>query len=382
MAVLDLTAPAGAVTPHPPAEIREPISVTGRFSSSDPHPHTPLVRDDSEAIAGTLGVSVRAVETARGMLERHLAPAGEGQAGPLTATFNGAHRAVISAMGLMARDPTKPASVGVALLADPLIVLVVGGAERLLHWSLLPSGPSVTSRADALRFLRALASGGHLTFQMGSNEPLPPLYVEGADWADEHEWRLFEDLAVLEEWSGARIPMPEAVSADEATIAAQAAGWARTQQIGAQITGPIEFALRRQEGLSEAPDEIRLHQDYGVRLLDIDIPLGVATAQIKATRVEKIESTGPEPRYRVTPATKDLTLWLTPPVGRHLPPQRTQAESISAPHPDALHAAREHPGYCRPARRSLREVLATRGRRPSARHVAGTAGLLDDLRGE
>lgn len=146
-------------------------------------------------------------------------------------------------------------SVGVALVADPLVLLAVGGAQAALHWSLLPGGPSVTSRADGLRLIRGLAAGGQLSFQMEPRQALPPLELGQGPWEDEDEWRLFEDLAVLEEWSGEAIPLPEAGSAEEATAAAQAASWARTEQIDAHITDAVRLAATA-DAAFEQPDEL------------------------------------------------------------------------------------------------------------------------------
>ena len=334
-------------------------------------------------LAVRLGSSERALQTARQMLQQHVASAGEGQAGQLTATLNGPRRGTLRAPGLIARGRTKDLSIGVALLADPLILIVVGGAERALHWSLLPGGPSVTARADAMRLLRAIAAGGELTFQMGSGDPFPPLHVEGGPWDDEDEWRLFEDLAALEEWSGMSLGMPRAVSAEEATRAAQAASWARTQQVPARITDAITFSPT--DPLIEEPDELRLHQDFGVELLGREIPLGEAAARIALRGVDRGDApTNGPPVYRAWPAQPELKFWLRPPATRRLPPFRTQPDRRSPPIPGRATNAPIRVSFTRSARRQLTDVLSERRvdeSRP-VRHVGGgTAGLLDDIRG-
>ncbi|MGO9790094.1 MAG: hypothetical protein ACLP8S_11580 [Solirubrobacteraceae bacterium] len=138
------------------------------------------------------------------------------------AVLDGLRPPEVTAPGLSVSGRTQELPVAVVLLADPLIVLVIGGAQQVMHWSLLPGGPSVTARADGLRFLRGLAIGGHLSFE-GEGLRLPPIEFDGRPWKDEDEWRLFEDLAVLEAWGGCHAPYARMVSAHEATIASQAA---------------------------------------------------------------------------------------------------------------------------------------------------------------
>lgn len=385
MPILELPAPEGAVTPFAPEDFRPSIeSGAQRFSSPAAQPDDgKLSQDQTAELAARLGSSERALGTANGMLQRHLARAGEGQAGQFTATLDGIRRARLRAPGLMARGRTADLSVGVALLADPLVLLIVGTPEqRSLHWSLLPGGPSVTARANGLRFLRGLAAGGQLTFQTESRDALGPIDVEGDRWDDEDEWRLFEDLAALEEWSGVTLPMPKVVSAEEATIAAQAASWARTQQVAAHLTDVITFAANN-VAFDEA-DDLGLHQEFGVELFGVEVPLGEGAARVALRRVDRESAPTQGPRtYRAWPARSDLTFWLSAPQSRRLPAHRTQPDHLSpGGQPKAGESGRL--SFVRPARRRLRDVLTARHRRETApaRHIGGTTGLLDDVRGE
>jgi hypothetical protein len=371
------------VTPFAPEDFRPSIeSGAQRFSSPAAQPDDgKLPQDQTAELAARLGSSERALGTANGMLQRHLGRVGEGQAGQFTATLNGIRRARLRAPGLMARGPDL--SVGVAFLADPLVLLIVGTPEqRSLHWSLLPGGSSVTARADGLRFLRGLAAGGQLTFQTESRDALPPLDVEGDRWDDEDEWRLFEDLAALEEWSGATLPMPKVVSAEEATIAAQAASWSRTQQLAAHLTDVITFVAKT-VAFDEAND-LLLHQEFGVELFGVEVPLGDGAARVRLRRVESESAPTQGPRtYRAWPARSELTFWLSPPQSRRLPARRTQPDHLSpGGQPKAEESVRL--SFVRPARRRLKDVLTARRRRETApaRHIGGTTGLLDDVRGE
>lgn len=383
MAVLDLPAPEGAVTPVAAGDIR-PSLVSGEQRFSSPAAQADDVdigKDQTVELAAELGASERALRTAQGLLQRHLARAGKGQVGTLTATLDGIRRACLTAPGLMVRGRGEDLRFGVALIADPLVLLAVGGAQAALHWSLLPGGPSVTSRADGLRLVRGLAAGGHLTFQMGGHEALPPLEFGEGLWEDEDEWRLFEDLAVLEEWSGVTIPMPAAVSADEATTAAQAASSARTEQIDARITDAITFAVTA-DATPEKPDELRLHQEFGLHLLGAEIPLGEGVARVALSGVA--QENAEKSTYRAWPARSDVSFLLRPPPNRRLPTRRTQPERVSPP---VVRLKTERPlrrAFQRAAGRQLAEVLAERRIRgsPGGRLSRGTSELLDDIRGD
>lgn len=327
-----------------------------------------------------MGTTERALRAAQAMIRRHRAGVGDGQAATLTATLDGIRGVRMTAPGLLVAGPGDTTRVGVALIADPLVLLVVGGVGRAFHWSLLPGGPTVTARADGLRLVRGLAAGGQLTFQMGRRVALPPLACHPGPWEYEDEWRLFEDLAVLEEWSGVTLPMPEEVSAAEATKAAQAASWARTEQVDAELSDAITFTAV--EALAEPPDELRLFQDFGVELLGTEVPLGTGVTTVRLQHVEREQAAAS--RYRAFPARPELSFSLSPPAGRKLPPRRTQSRRISPPTVRRPAERLAHRAFKRPAVRSLSAVLETRRmREPSvASHPKGTSGLLDDIRGE
>jgi hypothetical protein len=269
--------------------------------------------------------------------------------------------------------------VGMALIADPLVLLAVGGPNPALHWSLLPGGPSVTSRADGLKLIRGLAAGGALTFEMGKRA-YPPLEIDGGPWEYEDEWRLFEDLAVLEEWSGATLPMPDEVTAEEATRAAQAASWARTEQVEAVLAGAISFTTR--EVLREVPDELRLFQRFGARVLGMEVPLGKGAAVVKLRRVDREGNDGL--KYRALPDQTDVRFLLSVPAERRLPPRRTQGVRVPPPREQGEEDRLGSLALTRRAGRPFAEVLASRRLHSRAGSVlpSSTAALLDDIRGE
>lgn len=376
MTVLDLPAPEGLVTLVGAQEVRRSVaSGPQRYSSLETEAaSSTAARHETTKLADALGTSERALSAALRMHGRYAAVSGEGATGSLTVTLDGIRRASVAAPGFMMVG-SEGHGVGVALVADPLVLLALSGEQQALHWTLLPGGPTVTSRADGLRLIRGLAAGGQLTLEFEGREPLPPVELDGGDWRDEEEWRLFEDLAVLEEWSGATIPMPELVSAEEATVAAQAASWVRSQQIDAQITEAIPFGAVTDASLQEA-DELRLHQDFGVTLLGVEISLGEGVARVELAGVDQAGTD----RYRGLAARSDVSFSLGSPPSRRLPNRRTQPASAPVP-PSSLD--RSPHVFERPARRRLSDVLSDRRTGASAaRHPRGTAGLLDEVRGE
>lgn len=375
-APIDLPAPPGTVATAPMKRRRAAVTPVKFLASSSLERPPPARSDDTALIADQLGITPRGLDTAREMLLQHLAVAGNGQAGRLIARFSGTRAVELEAAGLVVAgsEPTK--SVGVALIADPLVILAVGSVEQALHWRLLPGGPSITARANGLRLLRAMSSGGELRFRLGKRDELPPLVVDGGTWTDEEEWRLFEDLATVEEWSGACLPVPSEVSAEDATRAAQAAGWIRTQEVPATLTGPIEFSAIDTSALEA--DELRIHQDFALSLFDVDVPLGEGTARIALERLE-LAPNGDRNRIRAWPSKADITFTLNSPPTRRGEASRTQPRRVAAP--KATDASLKGlSAVARPASSRLRDVLSARSERRNLSTVASTRALLDNLR--
>ena len=291
MSVLEVTPQAGAISPLEPHDVRQPLQPSSQlFSSPDARPAT--VDTGHRANADSLiklGMSERGLGTATGMLQSHFAASGEGNAAQITAALTGMHSFEMTGPGLVVlASSTCPRRRGTGIRSAGSLAVgaLADDADRAVHWTLLPGGPSVTARADALSLLRALTSGGSLTFKLDSDRELPPLEIPGDEWDQESEWRMFEDLACLEEWSGTTLPMPNTVSAAEVTRAAHAASWTRTRQVTASIGGPITFLTAATP--AEMPDELQVHQDFGVRMLDVEVPLGEGVTRVKLARVEQV----------------------------------------------------------------------------------------------
>ena len=167
----------------------------------------------------------------------------------------------------------------ILVTSDPLAVLLPLEGS-ILRWVLLPAGPSVTSRADALRLLRTLSFGAAMSLRSAdaSLDLREFISVDPTPWLYDDEWRLFEDLAALEEWSGTKLPMPREVSAEQATEIAQAAMWTRTQRIDARIKGTVRF--QAESALAAKADELRVHQEFEVEVFGARIALGRGDASI------------------------------------------------------------------------------------------------------
>jgi len=345
---------------------------------SDAVPRRAVTPSASEqAIVTALETSDRAIQVAHQLLVDHLGSAGEGKAGPMSLTLAGPRPVSMTTSGMLAQARGSRVHVAVAVLADPLVLVVLSRPAPRLRWSMLPAGPSVTARADALHLLRALSFGGELTLRIGRGANLPPIDLPPAQRFDfEDEWRLFEDLAAVSEWSGVPLAVPERVTAEEATRAGQAATWIRTQRVAGRIHSPVDFEVPAEVDPSQA-DEIRFHQDLGVELSGQDISLGTASVRLPLARVDV---TGPS-TARGWFSIEDVTLDLRPPPTRSQPSRRTQG--ARRPAAGASDPVVDRPPFAQPAKRSLATSLSER--RPVARATrtaATTAALLDDLRGE
>jgi len=272
----------------------------------------------------------------------------------------------------------------VLAVADPLVLLTVSRAGHVAsHWALVPGGPSVTARGDALRLLRAMRADGDLVLRAGDNPELPALELAGADtWteADEDEWQLFEDLATLEEWCGHTVPVPDALSGEEVARIAQAALWARTERIEALLTGPLHFTVVGGRDLWTV-DELRLHQDFGVAVAGEELPLGTGEVRI-AVDVMSVEEPDAGGLVAVTARARreEIVFVLDAPPTRRLPARRTQPPS---PRPGRQPAGAHELALpvVTPASRPLEAVLNEAADRPVVSAPSSSA-LLDDLRGE
>lgn len=267
----------------------------------------------------------------------------------------------------LVRGQTREGARSGYLLAvlGPLILLLLIDPDRPeLTWALVPADGDVTERADALRLLRALSGRGTLEVEDQSagdfSTPSGGLEIPGFEWTLEQEWRLFEDLATLIEWSGVDIPQPQEVNAEQATQLAQAAEWVRTERIEARLTGPLSF--RGDPDKVEGADGLRMEESFGVHLLGQDIPLGTGVVRVSLRDVE-IGPRGPDALAATRAwATGDKVVFsLDPPAGRRTPPQRTQSR------PEPPRAVTDD------ARAVLDELGATRAQRDMSSALEGLA---------
>lgn len=269
-------------------------------------------------------------------------------------------------------------------VADPLVLLTVShGGQFASHWSLVPAGPSVTARADALRLIRAMRADGDLVLRVDGRADMPPLELAGArDWTprDEHEWQLFEDLATLEEWSGRTIPMPSELSGDQVAQIGQAAKWARTERIDASLDGPLRLTVAGEDDVAGI-DELRMQQDFGVAVVGQDLPLGTGEVRIKVEVVEVRQRDAQDHVVVVAhPRQPEIVFVLRAPPGRRRPARRTQPLTRRVGSRPAAGGEGVVPISARAAR-PLASVLDDIAAKPVVT-APSSAALLDDLRGD
>lgn len=316
----------------PPAELRARWVDPGP-RNSEPPPHaglepTPLAQSARDALRELV---MRHLPAPTNLKASAVVPAAARFAGPAgRATLNATARVLVHQVGAQVLR-------AVELQADPLVALILatgpGDDEGALHWALVPGGPSVTARADALQLLRAMRSPGAFVIAAAAGQfRVGPLGVGGEVPAwDEVEWRLFEDLAALEEWTGEEIPVPDELDNDTATRVAQAATWVRTQRIRARVGGRVTFRARGVADPSTA-DELRVFDNQVLSLGDRTLNLGQTILRIPIRVIEagSVEPDGTIPVVAETPP-GEVELTLMQPTTRRLPPRRTQTLAEAPP---------------------------------------------------
>lgn len=152
----------------------------------------------------------------------------------------------------------------------------------IVRWWLEPGGDDATLRTDALDLLVALHQAGWLTVtdipsgrRVGRTriEPSEPLDLE---LRDAHQF--LERVAILEEWSGRRIPVPEQVDAEQATEIARAEAIVLARQIPLRVGR--ELSVTVPSATSPHFDELWLPRSFAVTVLGVEVPLGDATLSV------------------------------------------------------------------------------------------------------
>jgi len=284
---------------------------------------------------------------------------------------------------MFAGEPDGAVFAAMLAIADPLVVLTVSRSGRIAsHWALVPGGPSVTARADALRFIRATRADGELVLRPGDLPEMPALDLTGATWSrdDEQEWQLFEDLATLEEWSGQAVPMPGELTGEQVAEITQAATWVRTERINASLTGPLRFTVASGRDVASM-DELRLHRHFDVAISGLELPLGTGDVRIAVDHVRVVASNAQgHTKLVARPRHEDIVFYLNPPPGRREPAQRTQRPAPQPGAPQPPDAELSVP-VAVPTSKELDKVLADLHARP-ATSAPSSENLLDELRGE
>lgn len=251
-------------------------------------------------------------------LVRAYAPAGRLQTMSVPVELRAAGRRGMWSIDAMAHagfpvSEPDPSVAFVLITSDPL-ALFISPSDESIHWGLLPGGPGITARADALRFLRALSFGARLSLRSHGDGLNLTDFIATTPWKWEYEdeWRLFEDLAALEEWTGRVLPMPDEISPEQANDVAQAAQWVRTQRIEARLDGPIEFTARDEV---DAADELRIHQPFSVTAVATQLDLGTGEARVPIQPPTRLGDVRSGVRYEAVPRDNEIAFVLTPPAG-------------------------------------------------------------------
>lgn len=164
------------------------------------------------------------------------------------------------------------------------LTLAIGEStgSRVLRWWLEPGGDDATLRADALDFLAALHVGGLLVVtdeSSGREVGRVAVEREGFDAELEDARRFLGLIAVLEEWSGARIPVPQSVDAEQATDLARMVAIVNARQLPLLLGEEVTVTLA--PGTDHAFDEVHLPQEVVETVLGVRVPLGTVDLALR-----------------------------------------------------------------------------------------------------
>ncbi|MCA1697979.1 MAG: hypothetical protein LC790_03375 [Actinobacteria bacterium] len=216
------------------------------------------------------------------------------------------------------------------------------GAHETLRWWLEPGGDDATLRADALDFLAGLHRGGVLSvLNVLDGRQIATVALEAQDFdPDLEQSQLFlNQVATLEEWSGARLPMPEEVDAGQATDIARAVAIVMARQVPLAVEEELTVTVREGEDVVEI-DELRLPRHFTETLLGVDVPLGSILLSVGVIPVaHELAAEGlVRIQCRLAPdQPRRVTEHLYPPTSRSRVLRRTLvAGSPRPPRPDGL----------------------------------------------
>lgn len=247
------------------------------------------------------------------------------------------HMSVVMALEIDARAAPEGPTVTLRGTAYRLTLeLVIEPSRTSLSWHLLSGGGDATARANNLRMLAALSGTGVLTVQDARNAAVVGRFrLDAQRWFDEElrrDLEVLSDLAVIEEWAGMHLPLPQEIPSDEVARIAQAAGIVRARAVALRVDG--ELIARTDVAIDQA-DELRLAQSLAISVFGHTVPLGVAAGSIRV----RLVSSGRDPDdpdhilsvFETADEQAAQLLWtLEPPLGRLAGPWTAGATEIES----------------------------------------------------
>jgi len=248
------------------------------------------------------------------------------------------------------------------------LTVVIGerAGETAIRWWLEPGGDDATWRTDALDFLEALHKPGLLAARdAASLQELfraPLLGGESFDSELANARDFLQQVAVLEEWSGSKIPVPEEVSAERATDIARASAIVHARQVPLVIGEELTVTLAN--ATIESFDELRLPRQFSAEILGVDVSLGetILSVAVDPVAVDVLDEGVTRVRCRLADSQpRETQVHLYPPSTRHRLVRRTLVAGAPVPPRPDLIGLRLDTGHLASAERYLTERDSARG---------------------
>lgn len=162
------------------------------------------------------------------------------------------------------------------------LTLAIGTTEdfHVIRWWLEPGGDAAGLRADALRFLEALHRPGHLVVdELTTGHRWGHLPLSEAPFDEElRQARGFlEQIALLEEWTGHAIAVPDAASAQEVTDVARTVAIVQSRVVPLTLPETGSLTLHDVADGDVPPGdvvELSVRREVVTEILGTELPLG------------------------------------------------------------------------------------------------------------
>lgn len=181
-----------------------------------------------------------------------------------------------------------------------------------IRWTLEPGGHDAASRAAILDLLVAISGTGSLVLWDSDFGALAriSLIAQSLDPSIYEERRFLTDVLAIEAWTGLKLPIPDDVDDQSASLVAQLAYWMRSRRMRVRFS--TISTLTQQP--ADTGDELRLHEYIEYKLFGVMIPLGRVNYRV---RVRALSSAPEGDLWRTEFRATDewVTATITPPRG-------------------------------------------------------------------